>query len=147
MEAWMQYLYLIATLLFVFGIKRLTNLRKCKSGSRLAAFGMFLAIVAVLLLFRLRRLPDGDGSLAYRGIVHLATRLGRGPHPAQTEYEYVDALSETMPSVRDDLYVVAGARVESAYGRGGLDERSRKRLQRAYARVRTALVRLLLPRR
>jgi len=112
-----------------------------------ACAALVLAIIAVLLLFRLRRLPDGDGSLAYRGIVHLATRLGRGPHPAQTEYEYMDALSETMPSVRDDLYLVAGARVESAYGRGTLDERSRARLRRAYARVRTALVRLLLPRR
>ncbi len=112
-----------------------------------ALAALVLAVIAALLLFRLRRLPDGDGSLAYRGIVHLATRLGRGPHPAQTEYEYVDALSETMPSVRDDLYLVAGARVESAYGRGSLDERSRARLRRAYARVRTALVRLLLPRR
>ncbi len=112
-----------------------------------AVMALVLAVMAALLLFRLRRLPDGDGSLAYRGIVHLATRLGRGPHPAQTEYEYVDTLSETLPSVRDDLYLVAGARVESAYGRGTLDERSRERLRRAYARVRMALVRLLLPRR
>ena len=127
--------------------------RGARGGRRMLLIGLgafatlVLAVIAALLLFRLRRLPNGDGTLAYRGIVHLATRLGRGPHPAQTEYEYVDALSESMPSVRDDLYVVAGARVESAYGRGGLDERSRKRLQRAYARVRTALVRLLLPRR
>ena len=58
-----------------------------------------LAVIG-LLFVRLRRLPEADGGLAYRGIVSLATRLGYGPHPSQTEYEYAGTLSETMPSVR-----------------------------------------------
>ena len=62
--------------------------------------GLLLTVVSLLLLFRLRRLPEGDDSLAYRGIVSLATRLGYGPHPSQTEYEYAGTLSETIPTVR-----------------------------------------------
>ncbi len=109
-----------------------------------AMFGLLLTVVSLLLLFRLRRLPEGDDSLAYRGIVNLATRLGHGPHPAQTEYEYAGTLSETIPTVRDDLFVVTAARVESAYGGRHLDEDQRGTLRGAYARIRTALLRLSL---
>lgn len=44
------YLYLLATLLFVFGIKRLTNLRTCQQGNRLSEIAMAIAIFAVLLI-------------------------------------------------------------------------------------------------
>jgi len=110
-----------------------------------AIVGLLLTAISLLLLFRLRRLPDGDDSLAYRGIVSLATRLGYGPHPSQTEYEYAHTLSETIPTVRDDLYVVTEARVESAYGGRDLDDDRRGALRGAYARIRTALLRLSLP--
>jgi NAD(P) transhydrogenase subunit beta len=46
----MMYLYLLATLLFVFGIKRLTSLRTCAQGNRLSELGMLTAVVAVLLI-------------------------------------------------------------------------------------------------
>ena len=105
---------------------------------------VLLTVVSLLLLFRLRRLPGDDDSLAYRGVVSLATRLGYGPHPSQTEYEYAGTLSETIPQVRDDLYLVTDARVESAYGNRDLDEDRRGTLRSAYARIRTALVRLSL---
>ena len=105
---------------------------------------LLLTVVSLLLLFRLRRLPGDDDSLAYRGVVSLATRLGYGPHPSQTEYEYAGTLSETIPQVRDDLYLVTDARVESAYGNRDLDEDRRGTLRSAYARIRTALVRLAL---
>ncbi len=108
---------------------------------------LLLTVVGVLLLFRLRRLPGGDEGLAYRGIVSLATRLGYGPHPSQTEYEYAGTLSEAVPGVRDDLYVVADARVETAYGQRHLDRDRRGRLRGAYTRIRTALLRLSLRRR
>ena len=46
----MVYLYLLATLLFVFGIKRLASVKTCRQGNRLSESGMFVAIVAVLLI-------------------------------------------------------------------------------------------------
>jgi hypothetical protein len=74
-------------------------------------------------------------------VVSLATRLGYPPHPSQTEYEYAGTLSQALPTVRDDLYVVAGARVEAVYGARHLERERRGPLRRAYARIRTALVR------
>ena len=112
-----------------------------------ALLALLLTVVSGLLLFRLRRLPEGDDGLAYRGIVSLASRLGYGPHPAQTEYEYAGALSETIPSVRDELFVVAEARVQAAYGQRRIDREGRSALRRAYARIRTALLRLSLRRK
>lgn len=103
-----------------------------------------LGVFAVGLLLRFRRLSGSDGGAAYRGIVSLATRLGYGPHPSQTEYEYAASLGRTIPSVQEDLYLVAGARVESAYGGRRLDPSRRGSLRRAYSRVRTALLRLWL---
>jgi transglutaminase-like putative cysteine protease len=105
---------------------------------------MTLTVVFGLLFLRLRRLSAAEGGVAYRGIVSLATRLGHGPHPAQTEYEYAGTLSETIPTVRDDLYLVADARVETAYGQRRLDKQRQSALRRAYARIRTALIRLSL---
>jgi hypothetical protein len=105
---------------------------------------LMLTVIGGLLLFRLRRLPGGNDSLAYRGIVSLATRLGYGPHPSQTEYEYAGTLSEVIPGARDDLYVVTDARVETAYGGRQLDAERRDALRSAYVRIRTALLRLTL---
>ncbi|MEC7725635.1 MAG: NAD(P)(+) transhydrogenase (Re/Si-specific) subunit beta, partial [Planctomycetota bacterium] len=48
----MVYLYLLATLLFVFGIKRLTSVKSCASGNRLSEVGMAVAIVTTLIIFR-----------------------------------------------------------------------------------------------
>lgn len=47
----MIYLYLLATLFFVFGIKRLTHVRTCASGNRLSEIGMAIAIVTTLIIF------------------------------------------------------------------------------------------------
>jgi Transglutaminase-like superfamily/Domain of unknown function (DUF4129) len=109
--------------------------------------GLLLVGATVLLFFRLRRLPMGDGGTAYGGIVRLATRLGYGPHPAQTEYEFAATLSETLPAVREDLYVVTSARVEAAYGKRRLDDAGRMALRQAYRRIRSALLRISLGRR
>ncbi|CAN5785942.1 hypothetical protein BH23CHL8_BH23CHL8_23730 [soil metagenome] len=102
-----------------------------------------LGLIA-LAFIALRRLPAVDPEVAYRGVVSLATRLGHGPSPAQTSYEYVGRLAETLPSVRGDLELVARARVESTYARRLGSPDSLVVLRRAYARVRTALLRLLL---
>jgi transglutaminase-like putative cysteine protease len=107
--------------------------------------GLLLALpvagaVLLVLLVRLRRLPAADSGLAYGRIVGLARRLGHGPHPAQTEYEYAASLGEALPAVRDDVQVVTHARVASRYGHREVASEPRT-LRRAYARVRTALVR------
>ena len=46
----MDYLYLLATLLFVLGIKKLTSIKTCRQGNRISEVGMLLAIVAVLAI-------------------------------------------------------------------------------------------------
>lgn len=101
-----------------------------------------LLVLVALLLTRLRRLPGADDALAYSRIAGLAARLGYGPHPAQTEFEYAASLSDVLPAVRQDLYLVAEARVEKRYGRRTLAGDRRPALRRAYARIRTALLRL-----
>jgi transglutaminase-like putative cysteine protease len=106
-------------------------------GSALAVLGL----VAVLLVVRLRRLPAADSALAYGRVVGLASRLGHGPHPAQTEYEYAASLGEALPAVREDLQVVTRARVAKRYGQREVGRPELPTLRRAYARVRTALVR------
>ncbi|HEX6811453.1 MAG TPA: NAD(P)(+) transhydrogenase (Re/Si-specific) subunit beta [Planctomycetota bacterium] len=46
----MNYLYLLATLLFVIGIKKLTSVKTCQQGNRISEGGMLLSIVAVLAI-------------------------------------------------------------------------------------------------
>jgi NAD(P) transhydrogenase subunit beta len=46
----MIYLYLLATLLFVFGIKRLASVKTCQMGNRLSEAGMFVAVLAIALI-------------------------------------------------------------------------------------------------
>jgi hypothetical protein len=104
--------------------------------------GLVILVMTALLLVRLRRLPGGSDDLAYGRIAGLATRLGYGPHPSQTELEYAASLSDTLPSVRHELYLVAHARVEKRYGLRDVAGERRAALRHAYARIRTALLRL-----
>ncbi|MCA8943796.1 MAG: NAD(P)(+) transhydrogenase (Re/Si-specific) subunit beta [Planctomycetes bacterium] len=46
MEKLYVYLYLLATALFILGLKRLSGVRTARGGNRLAALGMLIAIVA-----------------------------------------------------------------------------------------------------
>ncbi len=68
----MIYLYLLATLLFVFGIKRLTSVKTCQSGNRLSEVGMLLAIVTVLLVM------TQDGAIQINWLVIVAGILVGG---------------------------------------------------------------------
>jgi hypothetical protein len=114
-----------------------------------ALVGLLVLIVLGLLslaIYRLRRLPSHDGATAYRGITSLAARLGYGPLPTQTEYEYASSLAESLPSVRDDLYLVAQAQVQSVYGQDAVSDDHLAAVKHAYARIRTALLRLVLRR-
>jgi len=46
----MNYLYLLATLLFVFGIKNLTSVKTCLRGNRISELAMLLAIATTLVV-------------------------------------------------------------------------------------------------
>ena len=52
-------LYLVATFLFILGIKRLSKVRTARSGNQLAAIGMLLAIVVTLVS------PEGGVDLGW----------------------------------------------------------------------------------
>ena len=47
----MTYLYLLATLLFVYGIKGMTSVKTCQRGNRVSEIGMLLAVVTTVILF------------------------------------------------------------------------------------------------
>ena len=55
----MDYLYLAATLLFVFGIKGLTSLRTCQRGNRISEVGMLLAVLTIVVI------QAGSGELSW----------------------------------------------------------------------------------
>ena len=47
----MEYLFLLATLLFVFGIKRLTSVRTCAQGNKLSELEKFYDTTIEMLPF------------------------------------------------------------------------------------------------
>ena len=112
----------------------------------LLAGAVLFVLLSALAAVRLLRLPGRDPGLAYRGIVALATRFGHGPHPAQTELEYAATLAERIPTVNDDLHLVVATQVSNVYAEMPADAAARKPLGRAYARIRTALLRMRLRR-
>ena len=48
-QAWQDLSYLLAAVLFILGIKRLTKVRTARQGNFLAALGMFLAVLTTLV--------------------------------------------------------------------------------------------------
>jgi hypothetical protein len=114
--------------------------------------GLFVAIAigllaAVLLLAFVawRRGPRGATSTpegVYSSITGLARRLGFGPRPTQTAYEYATALGDILPSVKPELQTVATAKVEVAYGQRQLGEDRMHALRDAYHKLRIGLLRL-----
>jgi len=105
--------------------------------SALAALGLFAAW---------RRIPSAEPEVAYSGIARLATRLGHGPRPAQTAYEFAAGLGELVPVSRSDLDLIATAKVEATYGRRRPGETMLHSLAVAYRRVRIGLLRTIFKR-
>jgi len=113
------------------------------------AIGVFVAVLALaggLILFARRRRLPGGGQMTYDSVARIATRFGYAPVPSQTAYEYADRLALVVPSVSDELRVVATAKVESVYARREPSEQLKVRLMIAYRRVRMSLVRLFIRR-
>lgn len=110
-----------------------------------AVFLLLVVGLGALVYVARRRLgPPGEPALAYASVARLATRLGYGPRPSQTAYEFAAQLGDVMPAVRDDMRVVATAKVEASYGRRELGRKQIVILGEAVQRIRRALLRLVV---
>ena len=118
--------------------------------------GLFIAmtillavVVGAIAAVAWRRGPRGVLSAddAYGSISRLAARLGFGPRPTQTVYEYAGALADELPTVRPELETVARAKVEVAYGARSLADDRVATLRAAHRRLRVQLLRLVARRR
>jgi Transglutaminase-like superfamily/Domain of unknown function (DUF4129) len=117
--------------------------------------GPFIAIAAILAIgilalayAALRRTPTKPmhPDKAWGSMARLAARLGLGPRPSQTVYEYAGALGDEVPAVRIELTTLARAKVEVAYGKRDLAPERLRRIAEAYQRLRLALIGLLFRR-
>ena len=117
-------------------------------GGYLVVTLLLLASVGVLAFLAWRRGPRGPATPegVYAGIGRLAGRFGFGPRPTQTAYEYTAVLGEILPRVRPELFTVATAKVEVAYGRRALGEDRLMALRQAERRLRIGLLRLVFRR-
>ena len=118
--------------------------------------GLFIAmtillavVVGAIAAVAWRRGPRGVLSAddAYGSVARLAARLGFGPRPTQTVYEYAGALADELPMVRPELETVARAKVEVAYGARALADDRLATLRAAHRRLRVQLLRLVARRR
>ena len=112
----------------------------------MAVLAVVTGLIALAAFAIVRRVPSTEPELAYRGVTKLATRLGYGPRPSQTAYEFAAGLGELVPVAQGDLALIATAKVESTYGRRNPDGSMRKSLGLAYRRVRLGLLRLVMRR-
>jgi transglutaminase-like putative cysteine protease len=110
---------------------------------------VLLAILVVgIAIAAWARGPRGEVSpeSAWQSLSRTASRLGFGPRPTQTIYEYAAALGELVPVAEEDLRVVADARVETAYARVRLGGARLDAVRDATRRLRFSLLRLALRR-
>ena len=110
---------------------------------------LLATVVGALVFMTWRRGPRGETSpdRAYGTVTRSPARLGFGPRPNQTVYEYAGALAEVLPEARPQLETVAQAKVESTYGRAMLGAERLHALREAERRLRVTLLRLAVPAR
>jgi transglutaminase-like putative cysteine protease len=109
---------------------------------------LLVAIMGGLVFLAWQRGPrtPQEPDRVYGGVVGLARRLGFGPRPNQTVYEYAGGLADILPSARPDLHTVALAKVEVAYGRRTLEPTRIDALRHAQRRLRFVLLGLVFRR-
>jgi hypothetical protein len=76
-----------------------------------------------------------------------ASRFGVAQRPTQTVYEYASVLGDLVPVARDDLGIVATAKVETAYAGARLVGARLDTVRAATRRLRVTLLRLVFRRR
>ncbi len=126
------------------------------TGNGLAGAGTFIFIAvllfvivgaAVIVARRRSRAAPIQADAAYSSVARLASRLGFGPRPTETVYEYTGALADVLPAVRPELHLVAQAKVEVAYGARDLTPDRLAVLRDAQRRIRVRLLKLVFRRR
>lgn len=107
------------------------------------------ALVLAMALAAWVRGPRGEVSpdTAWRAMTRSASRFGFAQRPTQTVYEYASVLGDLVPVARDDLDVVATAKVETAYAGARLAGARLDSVRTATRRLRVTLLRLLFRRR
>ncbi len=92
--------------------------------------------------------PRGEVSpeSAWQTLSRTASRLGFGPRPTQTVYEYAAALGKLVPVAEKDLHTVAEAKVETAYAGARLGGARLDAVRDATRRLRISMLRLALHR-
>jgi len=117
--------------------------------------GPFIAITVILVIgvlalayAAIRRAPTKPmhPDKAWGSLGRLAARLGLGPRPSQTVYEYAGVLGDEVPAVRVEVTTLARAKVEVAYGNRDLGADRLRRIAEAYHRLRLALIGLIVRR-
>ncbi|HUQ43876.1 MAG TPA: transglutaminase domain-containing protein [Candidatus Limnocylindria bacterium] len=113
------------------------------------AIAVILAIgIGALVFAAYRRTPNKPmhPDQAWGSVARLASRIGLGPRPSQTVFEFAGALADEVPTARLELTTIARAKVEVAYGRQALETDRLKRIAQAYHRLRFALLSLVIQR-
>jgi transglutaminase-like putative cysteine protease len=105
------------------------------------------AAMGTLALTAYRRGPrEVTADSAWGSVTRMARRLGFGPRPTQTVYEYSAELADVLPSARPELQTVARAKVEVAYGARSLSADRVRAVRAATGRLRIALLGLVFRR-
>jgi hypothetical protein len=106
-----------------------------------------LAVLAIAVAAWARG-PRGEVSpeSAWQTLSRTASRLGFGPRPTQTVYEYAAALEELVPVAERDLRTVADAKVETTYAGASLEGARLDAVRDATRRLRISMLRLVLRR-
>ena len=123
--------------------------------SGIGGIGPFIAITVILVIglvalayAAIRRSPTKPmhPDKAWGSLARLAARLGIGPRPSQTVYEYAGVLGDEVPAVRVEVTTLARAKVEVAYGHRDLGSDRLRNIAAAYHKLRLALIGLILRR-
>ena len=109
---------------------------------------MLALVVFAIAVAAWARGPRGEVSpeSAWQTLSRTASRLGFGPRPTQTVYEYAAALGELVPVAEKDLHTVAEAKVETAYAGARLGGARLDAVRDATRRLRISMLRLVLRR-
>lgn len=113
---------------------------------------LYAALVVLLVMggvimgaaYLIRRVPSAEPELAYSSLSRLASRLGYGPRPSQTVYEYADRLGELVPVASSDFRLIATAKVEATYARRRPEQGTLAMIALAYRRARLSILKLLV---
>jgi transglutaminase-like putative cysteine protease len=109
---------------------------------------LLTVVVVTIAIAAWVRGPRGQMSpdTAWQSMSKAAARLGFGPKPTQTVYEYATALGELVPVAKADLQTVAEAKVETTYAGLRLGGARLDDVRDATRRLRVSLLRLLFRR-